>query len=402
MKPRAIVAAVAVLLAVGSWLGLVGGAAAQQKIVKIGISMAITGADADSFNAMLNGAQMAIDDVNAKGGAGGYKFEAVVYDSATPTAGQYDPAQAVINYKKFLADNLVVAAVGASSGEGKAISPVLSEADMANITPASTNPDITDPKFMNQYRPRGKAVYFRTVTTDAFQGPYMANYALQTLKMQSVYVLDDGSAFGVGIADTFEKRAKELGIKVLGRERIEPKEPDYRTILTKIRGLNPDAVYYGGIMQAATKLARQAYETIPQIVKLGSDGIFDYAFSEQSGKKAAEGWYATVASPDMLTDPAALDWTNRFKSRFNRDATNYAITAYDAVLVIADAVGRVVESGKPVTRSNVRDAIQATNLTNTLQGPIAFDENGDLKAKVISVYQMKDGKFVYEGRAPEK
>ena len=98
MKPRAIVAAVAVLLAVGSWLGLVGGAAAQQKIVKIGISMAITGADADSFNAMLNGAQMAIDDVNAKGGAGGYKFEAVVYDSATPTAGQFDPAQAVVNY----------------------------------------------------------------------------------------------------------------------------------------------------------------------------------------------------------------------------------------------------------------------------------------------------------------
>src|SRR5207237_7013839 len=124
------------------------------------------------------------------------------------------------NYKKFIADSLVLAAVGpVMSGEGKAISPILSEADMATITPSSTNPDITDPKFQSQYRPKGKAVYFRTVTTDAYQGPNMANYLFHAQKIKSVFVLDDGGAFGVGSADSFHKRAGAAGVRSLERAR---------------------------------------------------------------------------------------------------------------------------------------------------------------------------------------
>src|SRR5215475_7068163 len=96
--------------------------AAQSKVLKIGMSLPITGADKDGADAILKGAQMAIDEINAKGGVSGYKLEAVVFDSATPAAGQYDPAQAATNYKKFIADAMVVAAVGPiMSGEGKAI-----------------------------------------------------------------------------------------------------------------------------------------------------------------------------------------------------------------------------------------------------------------------------------------
>jgi len=220
MNRRILVAGIALLALVSMLAGLPGGLTAQGKVVKIGLSLPLTGADADGADAILKGAQMAIAEINAKGGAAGYKLEAAVFDSATPAAGQYDPAQAATNYKKFIADSLVLAAVGPNmSGEGKAISPILSEADMATITPSSTNPDITDPKFQSQYRPKGKAVYFRTVTTDAFQGPNMANYLFHTQKVKTVYVLDDGGAFGVGIADSFQKRAEELGVKILGRDR---------------------------------------------------------------------------------------------------------------------------------------------------------------------------------------
>src|SRR5262249_59645391 len=150
-----------------------------------------------------------------------------------------DRPRRATNYKQCLGDTLVMAAVGpVMSGEGKAISPILSEADMATITPSSTNPDINDPKFQSQYRPKGKAVYFRTVTTDAFQGPNMANYLVQQQKVKSVYILDDGGAFGVGIADSFQRRAQELGVKIFGRDRLDPKEADYKTILTKIKGMN--------------------------------------------------------------------------------------------------------------------------------------------------------------------
>ena len=147
----------------------------------------------------------------------------LVLDDGTATAGQYDPAQAATNARKMVADKSVVAAVGPQmSGAGKAMSPILSQGNLAIITPASTNPDITDPKFAGQYRPGGKAIYFRTVTTDAYQGPNMANYFADTLKVKSVYVLDDSGAYGVGIADAFQAQAEKRGIKVLGRDQLEP------------------------------------------------------------------------------------------------------------------------------------------------------------------------------------
>ncbi len=402
MRLRTMVPIMALLLVLGLLLGLTNGVSAQQKLLRIGISFPITGADAEQVDAARRGGEMAVDNINAEGGVAGYKFEIVLLNSATPTAGQYDPAQAATNYRKFIADNLVIAAVGPfMSGEGKAVSPILSEANMATITPTSTNPDITDPKFKEQYRPKGKAVFFRTVTTDAYQGPNVANYFFHNLKVMSVYVLDDGGAFGVGIADAFQKRATQLGMKVLGRDQLNPKEPDYKTILTKIKGLNPDAIYYGGVMQTLAKLARQGREIVPKVIKGGGEAVLDLSFFEQAGKEAAEGWYGTNASPDLLSDPKAQDWIKRFKAKFNREPSNYSITTYNAVRVVADAVGRVAKSGKRMTRSNVRDAIQTTNM-DSLQGPIAFDENGDIKAKVISLYQAQNGKFKYIGVAPEK
>jgi branched-chain amino acid transport system substrate-binding protein len=377
-------------------------APSDQRVVKIGMSLPITGADADGADSIRRGAELAIQEINARGGAAGYKLEAVLYDSATRAAGQYDPAQATTNYRRFVADHLVLAAVGpVMSGEGKAISPIVSDADMATITPSSTNPDITDPKFQSQYRPQGKAVYFRNVTTDAFQGPGMANYLFHRLKTRSVYVLDDGGAFGVSIADSFERRAKELGMKVLGRDRLDRSLADYRTVLRRIGALKPDALYYGGVLPVAGKLAPQAHEVMPNVVKAGSDGIYDLSWPQQSGKEAVEGWYCSQASPELVTDPKVETWVTRFRTAMKREPTNYSITAYNAVYVIADAVERVARSGKALNRSHVRDAIQATRLTS-IQGPIEYDENGDLRDRIVSVYQWRDGRVRYVGVAPQR
>jgi branched-chain amino acid transport system substrate-binding protein len=402
MNRRILVVGIALLAFMTMLAGLPGGPTAQGKVVKIGLSLPLTGADADGADAILKGAQMAIAEINAKGGTAGYKLEALVFDSATPAAGQYDPAQAATNYKKFIADSLVLAAVGpVMSGEGKAISPILSEADMATITPSSTNPDITDPKFQSQYRAKGKAVYFRTVTTDAYQGPNMANYLFHAQKVKSVYILDDGGAFGVGIADSFQKRAGELGVKILGRDRLDPKEADYKTILTKIKGVNPDGLYYGGVMQAAAKLATQAYEVMPKVVKAGSDGVYDLSWPKQSGKEAVEGWFCSQASPELVTSPKVEAWVTKFKSQMKREPTNYAITSYNAVLVVADAIGRTASANKPLTRANLRDSIQATKMSS-IQGPIAFDANGDILTRTVSIYQWRDGEIKYVSVAPEK
>src|SRR6478672_361288 len=270
-------------------------AQAADAVIRIGLDLSLTGADAESALRIKNGALMAFEDINARHDIPGYRLEPLILDDGTATAGQYDPAQAATNARRMVSDKAVVAAIGPMmSGAGKAMAPILSQGNLATITPSSTNPDITNPKFAEQYKPAGKAIYFRTVTTDAFQGPNLANYFADKLHVKSVYVLDDSGAYGVSIADSFQKRAEEKGIKVLGRDRLDPKAADYTTVLTKIKSLNPEALYYGGVSQAGVKLAKQAYDIIPKAIKAGGDGMYSAEMLSAAGFPAAEGWYATV------------------------------------------------------------------------------------------------------------
>jgi branched-chain amino acid transport system substrate-binding protein len=289
----------------------------------------------------------------------------------------------------MVSDKDVVAAIGPMmSGAGKAMAPILSQGNLATITPSSTNADITNPKFADQYKPAGKAIYFRTVTTDAFQGPNLANYFADKLNVKSVYVLDDSGAYGVGIADSFQKRAEEKGIKVLGRDRLDPKAADYTTVLTKIKSLNPDALYYGGVSQAGVKLAKQSYDILPRAIKGGGDGMYSAEMLSAAGFPAADGWYATIAAPHTTDDKAADAWVKQYEAKYSMVPSDYAITAYDAAMVIADAVRRLIADKKDVTRDNVRDYIQTAKV-KSLQGPIAFDANGDLQDRTISVFQIR-------------
>src|SRR6516165_3610158 len=151
---RASIAAIACIATVAGLAGITS-LQAQQKTVKIGLTLPLTGADAEDAFLIKSGTMMAIDEANAKGGVAGYKIEVITLDSGTATAGQYDPAQAATNTKKLIADPTVVVNVGpVMSGEGKAMTPILSEADLATITPSSTNPDITDPKMAGQFKPK--------------------------------------------------------------------------------------------------------------------------------------------------------------------------------------------------------------------------------------------------------
>ena len=291
LSRRSIIISLSGTALVGALAGSIGRVFAADKSVKVGINLPFTGADAHDAELIKDGAMLAIDEANAAGGVGGYKIEVLQLDDGTATAGQYDPAQAATNARKMVSDDSVVAAIGPQmSGSGKAMSPILSQGDLATVTPSSTNPDITNPKFAAQYRPAGKAIYFRTVTTDAFQGPNMANYMADTLKVKSVYVLDDSGAYGVGLADAFQGQAKKRGINVLGRDQLNPKEADYTTTLTKIKSLNPEAIYYGGVAQAGVKFVKQSYDIVPNLIRAGGDGVYGAEISEG-------GWFPGGARP---------------------------------------------------------------------------------------------------------
>ena len=137
--------------------------------------------------------------------------------------------------------------------------------------------------------PAGKAIYFRTVTTDAFQGPNMANYMADTMKVKSVYILDDSGAYGVGLANAYEAQAKKRGLTVMGHDQLDPKEADYTTILTKVKSMNPDALYYGGVGQAGVKVVKQSYDIMPKMIRAGGDGVYGAEILKGGGFPAAEG-----------------------------------------------------------------------------------------------------------------
>jgi branched-chain amino acid transport system substrate-binding protein len=386
-------------------------ALAADQVIKIGMDLSLTGADSEGAIRIRNGIMMAIDGVNEGNGIPGYRIEPMILDDGTATAGQYDPAQAATNARKMVADKDVVGALGPEmSGAGKAMAPILSMGGLATITPTSTNPDISDPKFAQQFRPAGKPIYFRTVTTDAYQGPNMANFYADVLKVKSVYILDDSGAYGVGMADAFERQAGKKGMNVMGRDRLDPKSADYSAILTKIKSLNPDAIYYGGVGQAGVKLAKQAYDIVPKMIKGGGDGVVGPAMLTAVGYPANEGWYGTRASPHVVGDQKAQSFVDAYFRKYNIAADDYTITAYDAALVVIDAIRHVVATGKPVTREAVRDAIQVAQVS-TIQGVVSFDENGDLKDRTVSVFQIQQDKsarpddvsrqYHYIGPAPQ-
>ena len=211
--------------------------------------------------------------------------------------------------------------------------------------------------------------------------------------MKSVYILDDSGAYGVGMSNLYEAQAKKIGMNVMGHDQLDPKEADYTTIITKIKGLNPDAVYYGGVAQAGVKVAKQLHDIFPSVLKAGGDGMVDGGLLSGVGFPAIEGWYCTQASPHVMDDSDMTQWVAKYTKAYNMTPSDYAITAYDAVMVIGDAIKRASAGGKPVNRDTVRDAIGATILT-TLQGPVSFDENGDIINKVISVFQIThDAKY---------
>jgi branched-chain amino acid transport system substrate-binding protein len=384
---------------------------AQQKMLTIGMTFPLTGTLALQAGQVRDAVLYAISEANEKGGVAGYQFRDLSFDDASPTTGQYDPALAATNARKLLQDSAVIAAVGPlNSGSAKAVSPIYSQGGMATISGSATNPDLTDPKFAQVYHPAGPPIFFRTVTTDAYQGPNLANYFAEKLNIKKVVVLDDGGAYGVGMADAFAAQAKKKGMEVLIRDRLDPLNADYTAVLTRAKSLGTQALYYGGDPAAGTKVVKQSYDILPNIVKGGGDGVHTPDMLTGGGMPAIQGWYATSAAAHVLDDPQVRPWVERFVAKTGKQPADYSITYYDATQVIFDAIARVAKSGKPMNRANVRGAIQTASL-DTLQGHISFDANGDMTSKVVSIFQVQyDNKapmgdvvhqFKYVGVAPE-
>jgi branched-chain amino acid transport system substrate-binding protein len=260
----------------------------------------------------------------------------------------------------------------------------------ANTYPGLTKPGKGEPGEPEKFYPDCSRNYARVVPADDLQGVAGANWA-KDLGAKRVYVLDDTELYGRGLAVVFTEQAKKNGLDVVGGpEGIDPRASDYRALAQKIRGANPELIYFGGITQNnAGKLVQDLKAAMPDVKIMGPDGIYEKAFIDAGGA-AAEGTYITfggVPAP-KLTGKGA-DWYRKYKDQFKAEPEAYASYGYEAARVALDAIQR---AGK-ADRAAIRDALFATKDYDGVLGKWSFDRNGDTTLTQMSGRQVKGGKF---------
>jgi branched-chain amino acid transport system substrate-binding protein len=356
---------------------LVSGAAPQEETVSIGLAAPLTGAEAYIGEGLLQGARIAVEEANIKGPVfGNTKIKLVPMDD------QRNPTQAVLSANKLIADPSVVAVVGHfNSSCTKASSSLYHEGRMAQITPASTNPDISR---------QGFDTFFRVCATDDVQAPAGANFVWSKLGIKKIAIIDDQTTYGKGLADQFEKTYKALGGEVLRREGITQGDKDFTPLLTKIRASKPEMVFYGGVYPELALLIKQSAKVGLKAPWMGGDGIADVSLIKLVTPKLAEGTYATMLGVDPKSLPAAKDFVAKYEARFG-DLGTFSVNGYDSTNILIEAIRRAGKADRAAVLAEVR----ATQDFPGLMGTINFDEKGDAIGRSIGIFKVQDGKFVF-------
>ena len=356
--------------------------------VKIGIGAPLTAGAVALGEGMQRGAELAIEQANASDAAkkAGIKFVGVPGDD------QGDPTKGGNVANTFASDPALVGVMGhLNSGVSIPASKIYNRAKIVQVSPASTNPQLTLQGLNN---------IFRVCTIDSVQGPAGADYAYKDLGLKTAYVIDDSTPYGEGLAAEFAKQFAADGGKVLGTAKTSDKDTDFNALVTKMKGLNPEVVYYGGIYNSGALLAKQWSEAGGKAPIMGGDGMYDPTYIKLAGAANAEGDYCTSVGLPLDQLPKGGDFKTAFEKKFpGKDIAAYDAYAFDATQVIIDAVIKAAETSgaDKVTSTTGRDEIiknvAATN-TEGVTGAISFDTNGDTTNKAITLYVVKNGAWV--------
>ncbi|MDN4056234.1 branched-chain amino acid ABC transporter substrate-binding protein [Massilia sp. YIM B02763] len=351
-------------------------AAGAQQVVKIGHVAPISGPSAHLGKDMENAARMAIDELGAKGYAiNGQKvtLQLVAEDDGA------DPKQGTAVAQK-LVDAHVNGVIGhLNSGTSIPASKIYDDAGIVQISPATTAP---------RYTRQGFPGAFRTVASDAKLGGTLSKYAIETLKVKNIAVIDDRSTYGQGVADEFVKGTKKPGVKVVGREFTSATATDYTAILTSIKAKKPDLVFFGGMDSVAGPMLKQIKALGIDAYFMGGDGMCTNALARLAGDGLVDGkvYCAEAGGVKGPQEKAMDDFRARYKKKFNQDVQLYAPYVYDSVMVMATAMQNA-RSADPARYLPALKAIKYEGVTGTIQ----FDQYGDIKDGALTLFTYKGG-----------
>jgi branched-chain amino acid transport system substrate-binding protein len=338
--------------------------------IKIATQSPLSGEQSDLGENIKLGAQLAVEKQKGALEKMGFKVELVPFDD------QAKPDVGVSNAKNIISDTNILAIIGhLNSGVAIPSSEIYKEVNLGMVSPANTNPAVTDRGYPNVNRVCGR---------DDVQGPVGAEAAATVVKAKTAYVIHDKTTYGQGVADFFKEAAEKKGIKVLGFEGTEEKA-NFDPILTPIKARNPDLIYFGGIYSQGGVFFKQAREKGIKARFLGPDGLDSPDLVKIAGKAVVDMYYTTAAMPP--SDAQAKQFAADFKKRFGKNNGPYAAESYVAASIAMKAIETAAKGGKAPSREDVSKAIRQVKYTG-ITGAIEFNDRGDPKKAVYYLMQV--------------
>jgi len=355
---------------------------------------------------MKNGVDMAVAE--AGGAVAGYCLEVRNLDNASPQTGKWDGAAEAENAGKAVADLQAIAYIGPyNSGAAMISARITNRASMAQITVGATYPGLTKQTITRPgepwtYRPLALITFFRPLPADDVQGHAGAGWA-KRLGAKKVFILNDGELYGRGIADVFEESAERIGLEILANQSIDWKQPDQRSVLTKISDSGADIVYIGGVVETgAPVIIRQMLDAglvAPRVRVMGPEGLLQDTLLKAATCDAVMATDLRVTFPGLpvqkLTGVGAKTYAD-YKRKFGVEPTTFALYAVEAGRAAIDGIRRAaaeLERTSNVTekRDAVRRAIAATRNFDGINGTWSFDRNGDVDLNTMSGFKVVRG-----------
>ncbi len=345
--------------------------------IKIGIAGPHTGNNAAFGEQLWHGSEKAAADINKAGGINGKKIELVKGDDAC------EPKQAVNVANRLVEKDNVVAVIGHfCSSSTIPASEIYNEAGVLMITPASTNPQVTDRKLRT---------ILRTCGRDDQQGAIAADFLMDDLKLSKVAVLHDKDTYGKGLADAFKARLKERNpkFKEVLYEGLTRGEKDFRALVTKIKSVGAEAVYFGGLQSEAGPLVRQMRELGIDAPFISGDGIVSSDFvTAAGGANATQGVYMTF-SAEARNISAGKKVVEEFRTAMKYEPEGYTLYSYATM----EAIAAALKNNKKHDGKTLATWLE-NNPVDTVVGTLAWDKKGDLKKSNYVIYRWdKQGKY---------
>jgi branched-chain amino acid transport system substrate-binding protein len=357
-------------------MSLAGTAHAQQvEEVKIGFAGPMTGAQAHYGQDFQNGITLAVEQENATKPVIGGKQIRFVLDSQDDQA---DPRTGTTVAQKLVDDGIKGMLGHFNSGTTIPASRIYANAGIPQIAMA------TAPEYTQQ----GFKTTFRMMTSDTQQGSVAGTFAVKTLGMKKIAVVDDRTAYGQGLADQFAKAAKAAGGTIIDREYTNDKAVDFKSILTKLKAQNPDLIYYGGADSQAGPMVKQMKSLGIKAPLMGGEMVHTPTFLQIAGD-AANGTVASLAGLPLDEMPGGKDYVAKYKQRFGQDVQTYSPYAFDGAMAMFAAM-KAANSTDP---AKYLSYLAKTNMPAVTTKELAYDERGDLKNGGITLYKVVDGKW---------